>query len=64
MKVTSISFLTANDVMEILGCKRAKAYKIIKSLNDELEEMGYLVMGGKVSQKYFEKRYYGNNEEG
>ena len=35
------SFINAADIMKILGVSRAKAYKIIHELNDELSKNGY-----------------------
>jgi hypothetical protein len=34
------------------------AYKIIRRLNEELAAMGYLVVSGRVSRSYFEKKVY------
>lgn len=52
-------YLTAMDVSELLGVSRSKAYQIIKSLNAELAEMGYIVLLGKVPTKYLQEKYYG-----
>ena len=51
--------MTATDVAKILGVSVGHAYKIIKKLNVELEQAGYLVIAGKVPKGYFEKRWYG-----
>ena len=51
--------MTATDVAKILGVSVGHAYKIIKKLNVELEQAGYLVIAGKVPRGYFEKRWYG-----
>ena len=48
-----------SDVAKILGVSVGHAYKIIKKLNVELEQAGYLVIAGKVPRGYFEKRWYG-----
>ena len=34
------------------------AYKVIRRLNDELREMGYLTISGRISRAYFEKKLY------
>ena len=52
-------YYTANEVMEIVGVSRAKAYKIIKKLNEELAAQGYIVTAGKVPKKYLAERLYG-----
>ncbi|MGO0711864.1 ICEBs1 excisionase [Bacillus subtilis] len=42
-------FLTAKDIQNILGVKQAKAYEIIRLLNKEMENDGYMVIQGKVN---------------
>jgi len=49
----------ASDIAEMLGVSNTKAYEIIKSLNSELEEKGYIVLAGKVSVAYFNEKWYG-----
>lgn len=53
------SYLTAQDVMEITGCSKRKAYYIIASLNKELEQHGAFYLTGKVNKAYFMKRWNG-----
>lgn len=50
-------FYGRDEVAEILGYKSAKAYKIIRELNAELEAQGYLIRPGKISKKYFNERF-------
>lgn len=50
--------MNARDVACKLGVSRSSAYKIIRNLNQELKEKGYLVVVGKVSKRYFMSRYY------
>ncbi len=52
-------YLTASDVAAFMGVSVAMAYKIIRRLNKELTAMGYLVVSGRVSRSYFEKKIYG-----
>lgn len=52
------TFLKAKDVSKILGISDSMSYRIISQLNAELAEMGYLVVRGKVSRSYFEKRFF------
>ena len=35
------------------------AYRLIRQLNAELEQKGFVVVKGKISRKYFEERVYG-----
>lgn len=51
--------IRAEDVAERLGISRTSAYSVIKELNRELAEKGYMTVTGKVSKDYFEQRYFG-----
>ena len=52
-------YITANELAEMLGVSVGHAYKIIRQLNRELEQQGFIVIAGKIPVKYFEKRWYG-----
>lgn len=59
--------VTAVEIVADLGVSRAFAYNLIKRLNTELEEKGYITIAGKVSRKYYEEKLYGmqqNNMKG
>lgn len=51
-------FMNVHDIISALGVSRSSAYKIIRTLNIELQEKGYLVVSGKVPRRYFLARYY------
>ena len=51
-------FYTAQEVAEILGVSRTKAYKIVKELNIELQAKSFIVIAGKIPKRYFEERCY------
>lgn len=42
--------VTAQDVVDMLGVSKGHAYKIIRQLNKELEDSGYIVVSGKIPQ--------------
>lgn len=52
-------YFTADEISQMLGISRGHAYKIVKKLNDELAEKGFIVISGKVPKKYFAEHYYG-----
>ncbi len=52
-------YYTADMVAEILGVSIDKAYKIIKSLNMQLEKKGYIVIAGRIPKKFFHEKCYG-----
>ena len=56
------SYLTVNDVIEILGISKSQAYKVIRNMNNDLAAKGYLTVQGKVPKKYFEEQWYGSVE--
>ncbi len=52
-------YCTVQEVMEIVGCKRRKAYQIISSLRNELVTSGKLTPEyphGRVPRKYLQER--------
>lgn len=52
-------YYSAMDVSELLGISRSKAYSIVKEMNKELSEKGYIVISGKVPKKFLEEKCYG-----
>ena len=46
--MTDKMFMEVQDVIEILNISEGKAYEIIRMLNAELKEKGYIVVRGKV----------------
>lgn len=53
------NFLNVTDVSKYMDISVPMAYKVIRKLNDELNEQGFLTISGKVSKYYFEQRVYG-----
>lgn len=54
-------YLKAQDVADYMEISVPMAYKIIRTLNDELVAQGYLVVAGRVNRSYFEKKIYGGS---
>ncbi len=54
--------MTADDVARELGVSKGHAYKLIRQLNDELQQDGYIVVSGKVPRAFWEKRFFGFKE--
>ena len=52
-------YYDANQIAEMLDVSKASAYNIIKKLNTELEERGFIVISGKISKVYFNEKWYG-----
>ena len=51
--------VTAQEISDELTVSMTSAYKIIRRLNDELREKGFLTVPGKTSRKYFLEQIYG-----
>ena len=56
-------FIKADEVAKELGVSAPYAYKLIRKLNDELEEKGFITIAGRVSKKYFREKFYGIKQE-
>lgn len=56
--MTNNTFMRVDEVAEILGISKSYVYKIVKKLNDELKEKGFLTISGRVNKKYFMERVY------
>ena len=48
-------YMNAQDVRDVLGVSRSKAYDILRKLNAELEKEGYAVVPG----PYWNTKFYG-----
>ena len=42
---------------------RSYAYRLIKQLNAELREKGYMTIAGRVNRQYFKERLYGTSDQ-
>ncbi|MBC5729238.1 hypothetical protein H8S34_00110 [Pseudoflavonifractor sp. NSJ-25] len=56
--MNEMRMLGAEDVMVLLSVKKSSAYEVIRQLNEELREKGYLTVRGKVPEKYLRERFY------
>ncbi len=52
-------FVQVDEVCELLGVSRSMAYLLMRQLNEELKQKGYMTIAGKVSRKYFMEKFYG-----
>ena len=51
--------MSADEIADELGVSKGKAYKVIRDLNAELEQMGFIVISGKIPRAYWEKKFFG-----
>ena len=57
----SRQMMDCEDIVATLGVSKETGYKIIRQLNEELKEAGYITVRGKISRAYFTERTYGVN---
>lgn len=51
--------MKVRDVMAVLEVSESKAYGVIRQLNGELSERGFITIPGKIPTAYFEEKVYG-----
>ena len=62
--MTNAILIDAAEVAQILDVSKAFAYKVVRELNEELKNKGFITIAGKVIRKYFEEKFYGLAKEG
>ena len=56
-------FMRAEEVARELEVSRSYAYRLIRQLNAELRENGYMTIAGRVNRQYFKERLYGTSDQ-
>ena len=56
-------FMRAEEVARELEVSRSYAYRLIKQLNAELREKGYMTIAGRVNRQYFKERLYDPSDQ-
>lgn len=52
-------FMRVEEVAEELGVSVAYAYKLIRSMNEELKKTGCITISGRIDRKFFYEKFYG-----
>ena len=55
--------MSADDVARELNCSKSHAYKLVKSMNEELASQGYITMAGRIPRAYWAKKMYGYQQD-
>lgn len=55
-------FIRVEEVAKELEVSVPYAYKLIKKLNDELKEKGFITVSGRVNRDYFYERLYSKQD--
>lgn len=56
-------FIRAEEVAKELEVSIPYAYKLIRKLNLELSEKGYITISGRINRQYFHERLYEEGKE-
>ena len=56
-------FIKAEEIAKELGVSKPYAYKLIRKLNEELKNRGFITISGKVNRQFFEEKIYGLRKE-
>lgn len=51
-------YVKASEVAEIMGVSKAKAYKVIAEMNEELRTRNFIVISGRVPRKFLNEKIY------
>lgn len=52
-------FMRVDEVAEELGVSVPYAYKLIRSMNEELKAKGCITIAGRIDRKFFHDKFYG-----
>lgn len=54
-------YIGAKEIATMLDISEGLSYKLIRKMNAELKERGYITIQGRVSRKYSQEKFYGAN---
>ena len=57
--MTQESFVRAGEFASDLGYSKPYACKLVREMNEELKQKGFITIPGRVSRRYFEEKFYG-----
>lgn len=49
-------FMTVEEVAKELNVSTSYAYKVVRELNEEMQQLGYLTVRGRVNTNFFRKK--------
>lgn len=55
--------MRVEEVAGELGVSIPYAYKLIRSMNEELKEAGCITIAGRIDRKFFHEKFYGTREQ-
>ena len=55
--------MRVEEVAQELGVSIPYAYKLIRSMNEELKKAGCITIAGRIDRKFFHEKFYGIREQ-
>lgn len=55
--------MRVEEVAQELGVSIPYAYKLIRSMNEELKKAGCITIAGRIDRKFFHEKFYGTREQ-
>lgn len=52
-------FIKVEEIAKDLGVSKPYAYKLVREMNEELKDKGFMTIAGRVSSQYYEEKFYG-----
>ena len=56
-------FVRAEEVARELGISKPYAYKLVREMNEELKQKGFITIPGRVRRRYIKEKFYGLRDE-
>jgi len=56
-------FMRVDEVAKELGVSVPYAYKLIRSMNEELRKTGCITISGRIDRKFFHEKFYGTRSQ-
>lgn len=56
-------YYNAKEIANMLGVSKGKSYKILREMNKELSNKGFLTIAEKIPVEYFKEKWYGGAKE-
>ena len=59
IKILHKQGMSSRAIARELGISKPYAYKLVREMNEELKQKGFITIPGRVSRRYFEEKFYG-----
>lgn len=56
-------FMRVDEVAKELGVSKPYAYKLIRTMNEELKKTGCITIAGRIDRKFFYEKFYGTRNQ-